>query len=299
MDFTEIEYFLTVASSKTFTAAADKLFISQSSLSKHMAQLERELGVKLFKKTRNGIELTQAGWDFHSYAQHALPEYQRAVSRLSMYQEHSTYPLVVGALPLVEDYGFADSFGAFWAKNTSVQLEYIERSQANLVDKLRRHKIDFALLRLDRLDRREFRCIPLVEDELALACSTKNPLSTISSTKVADLRNEQFILLEEKSDITQIFYQACENEGFHPNVPLHHSRHRMLLNAVQNNMGVTVLPRRMLTSYHASNIAIVAIEPTLKSTIGFAGLRKEPSNPVLHSFVESVCADYHVDPTKY
>lgn len=299
MDINELEYFLTVANSKTFTAAADKLFISQSSLSKHMAQLERELGVKLFKKTRNGIELTQAGWDFHSYARRAIPEYQRAVSRVKMFQECSTYPLTIGSLPLTEEYGFADSFGAFWAKNTSVQLEYIERSQANLVDKLRRHKIDLALLRLDTLDRSEFQCIPLVEDELALGCSTKNPLSTVGSIQISNLRNEQFILLEEKSDITQIFYQACENEGFHPNVPLHHSRHRMLLNAVKNNMGVTVLPSRLLTSYHAPGIAIVTLDPTLKSTIGFAGLVKEPPSAATQSFIEAVCADFGVNPADF
>ena len=96
MDLRKLEAFLTVANTGKYTDAAEKLFVSQSSLSKQMAQMERELGVKLFKKTRNGVELTQAGFDFYSYVRKMLPEYHRAVDRLQMYREGGTYPLRIG-----------------------------------------------------------------------------------------------------------------------------------------------------------------------------------------------------------
>lgn len=99
MDLRKLEAFLTVANTGKYTDAAEKLFVSQSSLSKQMAQMERELGVKLFKKTRNGVELTQAGFDFYSYVRKMLPEYHRAVDRLQMYREGGTYPLRIGSLP--------------------------------------------------------------------------------------------------------------------------------------------------------------------------------------------------------
>lgn len=112
VDFRKLEAFLTVANTGKFITAAEKLFISQSSLSKQMAQLEQDLDVKLFKKTRNGVELTQAGHDFYAYARHAVPEYQYEVKRLKTYRENTAFPLVVGALPLTEEYGFADSFSS-------------------------------------------------------------------------------------------------------------------------------------------------------------------------------------------
>ena len=87
VDFRKLEAFLTVANTGKFVTAAEKLFISQSSLSKQMAQLERELDVKLFKKTRNGVELTQAGRDFYTYARKAVPDYQHELSRLKMYKK--------------------------------------------------------------------------------------------------------------------------------------------------------------------------------------------------------------------
>lgn len=295
MDFRKIEAFLTVAKTGKYTEAADKLFISQSSLSKQMSQMEKELGVKLFKKTRNGVELTQAGLDFYSYAHKALPEYQRACSRLQMYREGATYPIRLGALPLTEEYGFADAFSSYWVRNTSVQLEYFERSQGDLISKLERHKIDLALVRGEMLDPQSFAFTPLVKDELVLVCSSKHPLARRETVSLSDLRNEQFILLEEKSDVTQIFRRACERVGFCPNAPLHHARHRMLIKAVQNNMGISILPRRLASTYLAGNLAIVTLEEPLHSTLGFAWLQDEQPGPVIRKFVDFVCNEFNVE----
>lgn len=260
-----------------------------------MAQMERELGVKLFKKTRNGVELTQAGFDFYSYVRKMLPEYHRAVDRLQMYREGGTYPLRIGSLPLAEEYGFANAFSSYWARNTSVQIDYFERSQEDLIDKLDRHKIELALLRVDMLDPDKYSYVPLVVDEIVIACSTKHPLSTREHVGLADLRNEEFILLEEKSDVTQIFRRACENQGFFPNAPLHHSRHRMLIKAVQNNMGITVLPRRLVSTYLADDLAIVSLKQPLYSTLGLVWLADEPLTPINQKFIDYVCTDFNVN----
>lgn len=294
MDFRKIEAFLTVAKTGKYTEAADKLFISQSSLSKQMSQMEKELGIKLFKKTRNGVELTQAGQDFYSYAHRALPEYQRACSRLQMYREGGTYPIRMGALPLTEEYGFADAFSNYWVHNTQVQLEYFERSQGDLISKLERHKIDLAVVRGEMLDASSFTFLPLVKDELTLVCSRKHPLASLEVVDVSELRNEQFILLEEKSDVTTIFRRACEHAGFCPNAPLHHARHRMLIKAVQKNMGISVLPRRLASTYLASDISIVSFKQPLYSTLGFAWLADEPLTPTLRTFANYIAEEFDV-----
>ena len=112
---------------------------------------------------------------------------------------------------------------------------------------------------------------------------------------LADLRNEEFILLEEKSDVTQIFRQACENQGFFPNAPLHHSRHRMLIKAVQNNMGITVLPHRLVSTYLADDLAIVSLKQPLYSTLGLVWLADEPLTPITQQFIDYVCTDFNVN----
>ncbi|WP_143764857.1 LysR family transcriptional regulator [Collinsella vaginalis] len=290
MDIRKLEAFLTVVATGKIIDAAEKLFISQSSLSKQMSQLERELDTKLFKKTRNGVELTQAGFDFYTYASRAVSDYRTATARLQMYREEDKYPLIVGSLPLTDEYGLSDSFSSFWARNPSVQIEYIERSQENLEDKLRRHRIDLALLRLDLIGS-EFLTAPIVTDELIVICSGRNPLSIERTIDLKSLRNEQFIMLEEKSDVTQIFRRACEAEGFFPNTPLHHSRHRMLLKAVRNNMGVTVLPRRLLASAPTGDLIGIPFKHPLRSTLGLAWLAEKPITAVERTFIDFVIED--------
>lgn len=241
------------------------------------------------------MELTQAGFDFYSYVRKMLPEYHRAVDRLQMYREGGTYPLRIGSLPLAEEYGFANAFSSYWARNTSVQMDYFERSQEDLIDKLDRHKIDLALIRVDMLDPDKYSYVPLALDEIVIACSTKHPLSAREHVGLAELRNEEFILLEEKSDVTQIFRRACENQGFYPNAPLHHSRHRMLIKAVQNNMGITALPRRLVSTYLADNLAIVSLKQPLYSTLGLVWLADEPLTPINQKFIDYVCTDFNVN----
>ena len=152
MDFKKIEAFLCVASQKQFTAAAEKLYTSQSALSKQMKQLEAEIGTPLFKKTSTGVELTQAGWEFYYYARHALPELQSTLAHIEACKGRTKAFIRFGSLPFVEDYGISDTLCSFWSKKPGVQIEFYERSQEDLVYALQRNKLDLAIVRLDMLD---------------------------------------------------------------------------------------------------------------------------------------------------
>lgn len=113
MDFKKIEAFLCVASQKQYTAAAEKLYTSQSALSKQMKQLESEIGTPLFKKTSTGVELTQAGWEFYYYARHALPELQNTLAHIEACKGRTKAFIRFGSLPFVEDYGISDTLCSF------------------------------------------------------------------------------------------------------------------------------------------------------------------------------------------
>lgn len=285
MDFRKMESFLTLAHTGKFVTAAEKLFVSQSSLSKQMAQLEQELGVKLFKKTRNGVVLTQAGEDFYGYARKAVPEYQHAISRLKTFEKENA-PLVVGSIPLAEEYGFADACSAYWVRNTSTDLQYVERNQEDILDKLKRRKVDIAFARVDYLDDSWFEHSVVMDDELALVCSSKDPLAQKTSVTVSELRDRTFILLVEKSWVTRIFLDRCREAYFRPHAPLHHSRHRMIAKAVQQRMGITVLSPRLVSSFdHPEDIVCIPFDPPMLSTLGFVWNKDEKPSSTAMEFV--------------
>lgn len=177
MDFKKIEAFLCVASQKQYTAAAEKLYTSQSALSKQMKQLESEIGTPLFKKTSTGVELTQAGWEFYYYARHALPELQNTLAHIEACKGRTKAFIRFGSLPFVEDYGISDTLCSFWAKNPGVQIEFSERSQEDLIYALQRNKLDLAIVRLDMLDHSQFSTRKILTDELVVVFNKHNPPS--------------------------------------------------------------------------------------------------------------------------
>lgn len=80
MDLQQLRYVVAVAETRNFTRAAERCFVVQSALSHRVANLERELGVKLFARTSRRVELTPAGAAFLPAARQALEAAERAVA---------------------------------------------------------------------------------------------------------------------------------------------------------------------------------------------------------------------------
>ncbi len=82
MNLKQLRYFLVVAEEKQITAAAKRLYIAQPPLSYQLKQLEKELGAQLFKRTAHGIELTDVGQIFQSYANEIISLAQNAENQV-------------------------------------------------------------------------------------------------------------------------------------------------------------------------------------------------------------------------
>ena len=285
MDFHRIEEFLAVVDAEQITAAADALFMSQSSLSKKMAQLSNELGCELFTKTKTGIKLTPAGWEFYAYARRAARDHHQMLDRIAALSGTSGGKLHIGCLPLAAEYGIEDAISTYWADHPTVEVDYHERSQDGLIADLNLRKLDAALVRIDLLDPQQYVFARMFTDELVLACHKGHPLASRRDVPLPSLRNERFVLLGERSGITQLFLRHCTAAGFYPNCPTHQSRHRLILKAVSKNMGIGVLPRHLVETYYDENVCIVTLAKPIETNIGFAWLRNEDATPLLDDFI--------------
>lgn len=280
-----MEEFLAVVDAGQVTAAADALFMSQSSLSKKMAALSDELGCTLFTKTKTGIKLTPTGWEFYAYARRAVRDYHQMLDRIASFGDGTGGKLHIGCLPLAAEYGIEEAISSFWADHPTVEVDYHERSQDSLIADLNLHKLDTAFVRTDLLDTMQYVIAKLFDDELVLVCHKNHPLAHKRSVPLASLRNERFVLLGDRSGITQLFLKHCTAAGFYPNSPTHQSRHRLILKAVSRKMGVGVLPRHLVETYYDENIVIVPFDKPIATSIGFAWLRNIDVTPLLDEFV--------------
>lgn len=166
MNFQNLEYFVAAATARSFTRAADSLFITQQTLSGQIAQLEKEIGCKLFLRTKP-LQLTESGKVFFQYATSMLREYRKMQSDLAILTSHEHNSITIGiAYPgavkrlsrIISDYHTSDPAARF---------RIVELPGNDMIERMRKGTIDFGIAHFPELDP-AFTTYPIVEEEIVL-----------------------------------------------------------------------------------------------------------------------------------
>jgi len=112
MEIRQIQYFLSIVDTGSFSAAADEHFISQSSLSKMVIALEKELAVPLFDRSKRKVSLTEAGKAFLRHARKLNDDYKATLIELDGYRSTAD-SFSVAAIPVLPQYGIATTVAQF------------------------------------------------------------------------------------------------------------------------------------------------------------------------------------------
>ena len=140
------EYFLTVASERSISRAAEKLFISQPYLSQHISRLEEQFGVKLFDRRKTPLELTEAGKIYRNYLESSNYLYQKMCADLDMLSSDRNHELHIGIGTWRGSLLAPAIFPAFLDKHPNVRVNLHEHPISELTSLLRSEAIDFAVM---------------------------------------------------------------------------------------------------------------------------------------------------------
>ena len=284
MDTDRCREFVVLAQTCNYLQAAEQLFISQSSLSKHIKSLERELGVELFNRTTRRVQLTQQGRTFLPFARKLASTAHDAEVALSHTEENERRVLEIGSIPVMVPYGITKLLHRFEAEHRGVRLRITEGEADKLKSLLRNRKLDAAFIRewdgdvgRDAGDD-EFATIPVAEDQLAAVLPAGHPLAARASIRLADLANEEFLLLPEGTVMNALITDACSVEGFVPEVRYRGTRAENIIDLVSRGMGVSLLMRTPASYLTRSAVVIVDLERPIVTQIKLYRLRdREPS----------------------
>jgi DNA-binding transcriptional LysR family regulator len=277
MTYSQVHYFLTIEGSRSFSHAAEELFISQSSLSKQIKALEEELGVQLFIRTSSRVDLTPAGEYFLEFAKKSRNDYLELVDKLSTIDDTKTSRVKVGTLPFLAQYNLLGMMARFQEANDRIHLDILEREQKEIVYMLDNHVLDVAIARTDFMDVEKYEIKPLMDDALVLVCSSGHPLSKLENVSMDKLKDETFILLDHKSTINRLCMDACRRSGFTPNVKYTLSGHELLLTMVSSGLGITLFPRRLVMNDVSLQLAAVELKEPLVSSVAL--IRRKDKKP--------------------
>ncbi len=147
MDLKQLRYFAAVAQQGSVSAAARQLFMSQPPLSTQIRQLEEELGCRLFNRDGRRFILTDAGKLLYERTQGLLGMADSMEKELRDFGEGACGTLRLGAVSSVCGLDLSEWLAAFWKDYPEVKVEISEQNTYQLLDQLRGHQLDLAIIR--------------------------------------------------------------------------------------------------------------------------------------------------------
>ena len=268
MDITQIQYVLAVAAAGGFSAAAEELFISQSSLSKQIIALERELGVVLFDRSRRQIALTPAGAVFLDHARRIDDASRALLADLNQFKAEQALRIV--AIPVIAQYGIAAGIARFRSRHPDVAIILEEREASAILPALQNQQFDLAFLRDYYLDRSAYLLCEVATDRLLVAVARKHRFAGRSSLALAELSDENHIMFDRGTVVHEIAVDACRAAGFEPRIFYASLRIESVLGLVASNSGVALMMEKVVAYHRHPDVVAIPLEEVIESTIVLA-----------------------------
>lgn len=266
MDIKQIECFVSVMETGSFSSAAEELYISQSSLSKKIIALEKELDVKLFDRSKRRVDPTEAGRIFHKHAVQLKENYQSMLSDLGEYKK-VTPSLVIAAIPVIAQYGITSYIAKFKKEYPFINFTLEEREASVVWPALGQHKYDLAFARDYNIDSNIFSYFPILVDKLMVAVSCDHRFAKRQSISLTELSDENFIMFNKGTLIYELSMNACRSAGLEPRVFYASLRAASIIGMVASNSGIALIMEKVLNYYKHSDVVAIPLDQTIESKV--------------------------------
>lgn len=195
-----MRYIVAVGSELHFTRAAERVHVAQPSLSRQIRNVEEELGVELFKRTRKKVEVTEPGRVFIENAQQALLYANRAASMARAAGAGQVGKLLLGVSPLVDLQIFLRIRNAFEKRYAEVQFQFVSGLASEHAEWVMRSDLHAGLIELP-IRCRGLAVLSVSREPLLLVLPPHDRLATVKSIAPRQLKNQRLVLLSSAADL--------------------------------------------------------------------------------------------------
>lgn len=216
MDFKQLQSFVAVVKLRSFSKAAESLYLTQPTISGHIQALEQELGTVLINRNSNKqVSPTRAGEILFQYAVDILNKRENALFSLSKFKGKIEGILEISASTIPEQYFLPDILSKFNKKYPDVQYNLMKYDSQEVIDKILSGEIDFGFVgfkkELNQLD-----YIEIMEDSIVLIAPDQGKYSNMDTIPASFLAGEKFIMREKGSGTRKVVERALAKH----NIPL-------------------------------------------------------------------------------
>lgn len=288
MEWQQLEYFHAVAKLQHVTRAAEQLAVSQSALSRSIANLEAELGVKLFERKGRGIVLNRFGQAFYAKTFRGLQEIARAKQEMLDLLAPDSGTVSLAFLKSLGTAFVPQLVSAFLQDSPKVQFRLHQHATPVMLDQLEAGEIDFCLSTVTE-NRPVIEWLPLWTDEIYAYVPASHPLARKGSVTLQELANNRMIALKPGYGTRTIQDRLFEQAGLQPAMMFEGEELVTLIGFVRANLGVALLPAvNGVLMDGIVRLGVDAAECT--RTIGLAWNRSSYLSPVAIRFRDFLIA---------
>ncbi|MBR1585248.1 MAG: LysR family transcriptional regulator [Clostridia bacterium] len=288
MEIKHLQEFVVLAETGNFMDAADQLYISQSSLSKHISHMEEELGVMLFDRTSRSAHLTEYGEDFYQHTQQTLRAYQASLRSLEKMQNEERQRMSIGFSAFLGQYDIIETSGKFFQEHQEWECHMIEIKDPQ--EALTSGRCDFVFAAEGAVISPDIRYTIFRRDHMAMMIPEGHPFESLDFVTINQLRDVPVICHESKSYMfaieKDVLTRLCQEQGFSPNFVGTSSFTSTVARMVKSGQGLAPIYRNRMPS--TDGVKLVDIYPEIPFNVCVYMLRSNKNKPAFTAFYDYI-----------
>ncbi|WP_286924176.1 MULTISPECIES: LysR family transcriptional regulator [Lysinibacillus] len=273
MDLKQLQYFIAVTEQMNFSKAAEKLHISQPSLSNAIKKLEQEIGSPLLKRNTRNLQLTEAGELLYERAKAILKNMEILKIEMDEVIVHGTSEVTIGVMESIKHW-LPKVIANYKSDYPQMMIHLVDILGSKRVKKSLKSYKTHVIITNQRMDDDELEVQNLYEERLVAVLPLNHPLAEKDRLTFADLCNEPFIISTEGFQTRLDILSAFEQANVKMNIQYEIERFETAVSLVRENLGITILPENYLQGPTAKTIVQKEIDgPNLRRNVYLVSLK--------------------------
>jgi len=216
MNFQHVKAFCTIVAEGSFSRAAERLHLTQPTISAQIQSLEKTLATRLFERSAQGISLTQSGRVFHPYALQMLELSGRAEQAVEQLQGLARGHLQIGASTVPGHYVLPKALAQFKSGLPGVEVHLSVSNSQEIRHGVREGQFELGMVG-ERVRDERLTYTPVVRDHLVVAVRPEHPFAQRDSLKPEELAGQPLVVREHGSATRATLERALGQSGIQPN----------------------------------------------------------------------------------
>ncbi|GAB7219725.1 LysR family transcriptional regulator [Vibrio comitans] len=262
MTMKELQYFVTLVDTKSFTKASELLFVTQPTISKALKSLESAYGQALIYRNGRELGLTDAGEIVFQYAQSILFQQKELEVRLSDLQQLKQGQITLGIPPMV-GHLYTHLIQQFSLQYPNIEVSIVESGSRKLENAVLEGKVDISITMLTKPDSR-FNTWAIGSYPILAVLPNTEQWQNRKEIDIVELKELPFYLYNPEFIISEVITEMCLEHGFAPKIGVRSSQWDFLAAMVKTGMGVSFMPEPICRRLNDQDYCFVPIKQNIR-----------------------------------